>query len=128
MSQTQTRLLVRMVRENLADIPAFAIPAGFSLRRYQPGDEEKWLQIHLRADRLQPITSELYGREFGSDATLLDQRQYFLFAPDGEVIGTATAWFKDTFEGRRVGRVHWVAIVPEYQGCGLARPLMSTIC
>jgi ribosomal protein S18 acetylase RimI-like enzyme len=51
-----------------------------------------------------------------------------LLAPDGQAIGTATAWFKDNFEGRRFGRVHWVAIVPEYQGRGLAKPLMSTIC
>jgi len=128
MSTTQNHSLIRMIRENLEDIPEFELPNGFSLRRYQPGDEENWLRIHLLADQLQPITRELYGREFGSDAALLAQRQYYLLAPDGRAIGTATAWCKDNFEGRTFGRVHWVAIVPEFQGRGLAKPLMSTIC
>ncbi len=26
------------------------------------------------------------------------------------------------------GRVHWVALLPEVQGRGLARPLMTTVC
>jgi ribosomal protein S18 acetylase RimI-like enzyme len=117
-----------MIRKNLEQIPEFELPDGFSLRQYRPGDEENWLRIHLVADRLQPITPELYVREFGSDRARLSERQYFLLAPNGQAIGTATAWFKDNFEGRRFGRVHWVAIVPEYQGRGLAKPLMSTIC
>jgi ribosomal protein S18 acetylase RimI-like enzyme len=117
-----------MIRKNLEQIPGFELPDGFALRWYQPGDEETWLQIHLAADRLQPITPDLFNQQFGSDITVLPQRQCYLLAPDGQAIGTATAWFKDNFEGRRFGRVHWVAIVPEYQGRGLAKPLMSTIC
>src|ERR1041385_1568619 len=128
MSQVQTHSLIRMIRQNLDQIPEFELPGGYSLRWYQPGDEENWLQIHLAADRLQPISRELYVREFGSDAALLAQRQSYLVAPDGRAIGTATAWFKDNFEGRTFGRVHWVAIVPEFQGRGLAKPLMSKIC
>src|ERR1043166_3548370 len=128
MSPRQTHSLIRMIRENLDNLPDYALPGGFSLCSYQPGDEENWLQIHLAADRLQPIMPDLFGREFGSDAALLAQRQYYLIAPDGQAVGTASAWFKDNFEGRTFGRVHWVAIVPEYQGRGLAKPLMSAIC
>jgi GNAT superfamily N-acetyltransferase len=117
-----------MIRANLEKVPEVEIPEPFSVRRYQPGDEENWLRIHLLADRLQPITRELYGREFGSDEPSLRDRQYFLLAPNGQAIGTATAWFKNDFEGRRFGRVHWVAIIPEFQGRGLAKPLMSVIC
>ena len=128
MSEMQTHSPVRMIRQNLEHLPEFELPAGFSLRRYQLGDEENWLQIHLAADRLQPITPDLFAREFGSDDALLSQRQYYLLAPDSRPIGTASAWFKDDFEGRRFGRVHWVAIVPEFQGRGLAKPLMFAVC
>ena len=42
------------------------------------------------------------------------------------VVGTATAWFEVDAEGRGgdaqgAGRVHWVSVVPEAQGCGLAK-------
>jgi GNAT superfamily N-acetyltransferase len=117
-----------MVRQNLEGTPDFPCPAGFSLRWFQPGDRENWLRIHLAADCLQPISEALFAEQFGSHADLLPQRQCYLLAPDGQPIGTASAWFNDDFENRRFGRVHWVAVVPGYQGRGLAKPLMSTIC
>ena len=128
MSQMQIEFQVRMIRENLAGTPEFALPEGFSLRWYHPGDEENWFQIHRVADQLQTITPELFDRQFGSEAALLAQRQCYLLAPDGRPIGTGTAWFNNEFEGRKFGRVHWVAIVPDYQKRGLAKPLMSSIC
>jgi GNAT superfamily N-acetyltransferase len=30
--------------------------------------------------------------------------------------------------GREYGRVHWVAIVPEWQRHGLAKPLLTVVC
>src|SRR5205823_14626142 len=64
----------------------------------------------------------------GTDSALLAQRQCYLIDQAGKVIGTATAWFNDDFDGRRTGRVHWVAIVPEYQRRGLSKPLMTAVC
>ena len=117
-----------MVRERLERFPEFPLPAGFSIRWYQAGDEEVWLQIHRSAERLQSVTPELFGQQFGSDAALLSERQCYLVATGGEAIGTATAWFNDDFEGARFGRVHWVAVTPDYQGRGLARPLLTAVC
>ena len=119
---------VVMVRENLENIPEYAVPAGFSLRWYQPGDEAHWLRIHLLADRDSRIMPDLFVRRFGSDPILLVRRQCYLLDQHGEAIGTGTAWFDDRFEGARFGRVHYVAIVPEYQGRGLSKPLMTVIC
>jgi len=117
-----------MIREHLRDLPRLELPAGFALRLYQPSDEAHWLRIHLAADLLQPITPDLFASQFGSDPGLLADRQFYLLAPGGEVIGTATAWFKDNFEGRRFGRIHWLAIIPEFQGRGLSKPLLSATC
>ena len=58
----------------------------------------------------------------------LRRRQCYLLAPTGEVVGTGTAWFNNNLEGARWGRVHWLAIMPEFQGRGLAKPLMTSIC
>jgi len=160
-----------MVRANLDNVPEFMLPAGFTLRRYEPGDEAHWLRIHLAADPFNEITPELFRKQFGVEAERglqsssekhqdvpsssfssssaksrvksrtrtsqcgvnsalrdLRQRLCYLLAPTGEVVGTGTAWFNNNFEGARWGRVHWLAIMPEFQGRGLAKPLMTSIC
>ena len=119
---------VFMVRENLQGIPDYASPSGYSVRWYQAGDEDLWLKIHLVADKLNSITPELFAREFGDQPSLLAQRQCFLFDAHRRPVGTATAWFNDNFNGGSYGRVHWVAIVPEQQGRGLGKALMTIVC
>ena len=128
MDIVERNLSVIMVREHLDGIPQHALPSGFTIRWYRPGDEAHWVAIHRLADRYNVITPERFTREFGRDPERLRQRQCFLLSPRGEVIGTATAWFDDDFRGRRYGRVHWVAIVPAMQGRGLSKPLMSVVC
>jgi GNAT superfamily N-acetyltransferase len=51
-----------------------------------------------------------------------------LLSPDGAPIGTATAWFDKQYRGQEWGRLHWVAILPAWQGRGLGRPLLSVAC
>jgi GNAT superfamily N-acetyltransferase len=124
--EQSTRLL--MIRENLEAIPEFTPPAGFALRWYCDGDEAAWFDIHLKADLHNRITPPLFAQQFGTDPELLAQRQCYLIEPGGTAIGTATAWFNDDFDGCRIGRVHWVAVLPEYQGRGLSKPLMTAVC
>ncbi|MCD6291766.1 MAG: GNAT family N-acetyltransferase [Anaerolineae bacterium] len=119
---------INMVREHLDDIPDYPPPPGYLIHWYEPGDEKHWLNIHLVADKYSTITPELYVREFGRDPQLLHKRQFFLLSPTGAAIGTATAWFDDDYQGLPYGRVHWVAIVPEMQGRGLGKVLMTTVC
>ena len=117
-----------MIRPGLEGIPFFDLPKGFSLRWYQPGDDRCWFEIHRRADRENVITPDLFRRKFGSDEGELGRRQAYLVAPDESVIGTASAWFDRDFEGGQYGRVHYVAILPEYQGRGLSKPLLAKVC
>ena len=119
-----------MVRPHLNDIPRFDLPAPYTLRWYQPGDEQYWTSIHLEADRLNDITPELFRQQFGHDEAALAQRQAYLIDGDGTPVGTTSAWFNDPiafpqFAG--YGQVHWVAIHPEHQGKGLSRPLLGAV-
>lgn len=113
-----------MTRDNLDDVPLFDLPDGFSIRAYQTGDDVHWWDIHERADAAS-LTHRLgtFREFFGNNEAELRSRQRFLVAPDGEIIGTATAWL----DSAALGRVHWVAIVPEFQGRGLSKPLLSQI-
>jgi len=117
-----------MSRPTLDRIPEHALPQGFSFHWYEPGDESKWVAIHILADKFNEIGMDLYRKEFGDDETILRERQCFLLDPEGNAIGTATAWHGDESHGTEWGRVHWVAIVPTMQGRGLAKPLLSTVC
>lgn len=119
---------ITMIRENLDDIPQFALCEPFAIRRYEPGDENVWTDIHLKADRYNTITPDLFAKQFGSDVQVLRERQCYLCKADARAIGTASAWFDDNYNGQRSGRVHWVAIVPEMQGKGLSKPLLAAVC
>jgi GNAT superfamily N-acetyltransferase len=118
---------VRMTRENLENIPKFTLWDGYAIRWYQPGDEMAWQKIQSLADRYDEVTADLFQEEFGTDAKLLSKRQCFLCDGDNNAIGTASAWFGDQ-NGPSLGRIHWVAIIPEHQGKGLAKPLLAVVC
>ena len=128
MNESEKPIRVFMTRANLENIPEFPLPVGFSARWYQAGDEASWLRIQLAADRLNEITPELFLQQFGSDPALLCQRQCCLLDSRAEPIGTGTAWFKERFEGAPFGRVHWLAVLPQYQRRGLGKALMTILC
>jgi len=127
MDITQEYLDIRMIRKNLDAIPEYSVPTGYSIRWYQPGDEQLWRKIHLFADKYTQVTPDLFVREFGSNIPMLAERQCFLIDSKGFPIGTASAWF-DNRDEQSPGRIHWIAIIPEEQGKGLAKTLLSTVC
>jgi GNAT superfamily N-acetyltransferase len=121
-------LQVRMVRVPLDHLPQFPLPAGFCIRNYQPGDAQTWLGIVEAADPYLASHRTAYERAFGGRTSLLHERQLFLCDPAGKAIGTATAWFDDDYFGQAFGRVHWVAIAPDWQGKGLGKALTTAVC
>lgn len=128
MNVRERNVRVVMVREDLDSIPEFPLPTGYSVRWYQPGDEQHWLDIHRAADKYNAITPDLFAREFGAAREALKEGQCFLFDANQSPVGTATAWFNDNFNGAAYGRVHWVAVVPAHQGRGLGKALTSIVC
>jgi ribosomal protein S18 acetylase RimI-like enzyme len=112
---------VRMVLPSLDGFPEYELPEGYRFRGYVPGDCDAWVEITAAADNFQPITHVLFADQFGGKDAQLARRMFFICHGD-EVVGTSTAWFDDGELAR--GRVHWVAIHPDYQGRGLAKPLL----
>jgi len=119
---------VSMAVERLDDLPSYPLPSGYSVRFYEPGDEEVWRKIQSAADRLNTITGTLFDEQFGGDAARLASRQCYLLAEGAGAIGTATAWYDRRHHGRAYGRIHWVALLPDWQGRGLSKPLLSVVC
>lgn len=116
-----------MIRPNLDDIPVFNLPKPFKLRNYHKGDEENWFQIYKAADHYNKIYSAMFKEYFGADEVKLGRRQFYICNEDDQTIATATSWYNEDYHGESIGRVHWVAVHPDYQGLGLAKPLISNV-
>jgi N-acetylglutamate synthase-like GNAT family acetyltransferase len=127
MDRIREYISVKMVRESLDGIPEYSLPAGYSIQWYKPGYEIHWQTIQSLADEYNRVTPELFEEQFGADTQLLSERQCYLFDSEKDIIGTATAWL-DNQGKKSLGRIHWVAIVPQQQGKGLAKPLLTIIC
>jgi GNAT superfamily N-acetyltransferase len=119
---------MRMILEELSNAPNYELPPAFSFKWYTLGDEQSWLEIQQSADRYNQISLDLFRQQFGYDLERLRKRQCFIIDAKQRAIGTATAWFDLNYFGKEYGRIHWVAIIPEMQGQGLAKPLMAFIC
>lgn len=117
---------VPMLRPSLDDFPHYALPHPFTIRWYRQGDEQHWLAMKARSDHFHQADLTYYRNTYGAHADLLPQRQAFLCDGAAQPIGTATAWFEE-FDDQHYGKVNWVFIVPEGQGQGLAKPLLSVI-
>lgn len=116
-----------MIRDNLEDIPQFELPKQFYIRNYHKGDEENWFKIYKAADHYNKIYSSMFKEYFGADEAKLARRQFYVCNESDEAIATATAWYNDDYHGSHIGRIHWVAVHPEYQGLGLSKPLLSSV-
>jgi GNAT superfamily N-acetyltransferase len=128
MSVIDEYISVTMTREHLEDIPQFHLPPGFTVRWYQDGDEELWLEIERASEDHIEITHELFVEWHGDHLPVLKDRMFFLLDSEMNTIGTATAWFLNEYNGKPYGRVGWVAIIPEMRSRGLSRPMMTVLC
>jgi GNAT superfamily N-acetyltransferase len=128
MSISNAIVSVTMIRDDLEGIPQFPLPPGYTIRWYQDGDEELWLEIERASEEYIEITHGLFMEWHGDHLSKLKDRMFFLLDPEMKAIGTATAWFLDEYGGKPYGRVGWVAIVPDMRGLGLSRPMMTVLC
>lgn len=120
---------VGMTRPHFENISTYDMPQPFTLRKYQPGDEKAWLAIHIKADPFNTFNEESFYKAFDRDEQRWRENQFYICDPNGQPIGTATAWtVKKDEDATAQGLVHWVAIDPDYQGKGLAKPLMAAVC
>ena len=118
-------LRVTMVCESLEKIPQHALPPGYRMRPYRPGDRRRWVRIWQASERFVKVTAQTFDAVFGADLPAMARRGLFLVAPDGRDVGTITAWYQRSHHGRRWGRIHWVAILPAHRGRGLSKAMMT---
>ena len=113
-----------LIMRRPAHLPLLGVPAlppGFSLRPYRPGDAALWARLEtsvLEFDE-ESAARAYFAERFLPREDLLRERCWFVCAPDGRVVSTATAW-----EEAGVNLLHWVSTDPAFQRRGLARAVV----
>ena len=120
--------ILSMILPSFGALRRHDLPPGFSIRAFQPGDEESWLHIHERTGVYDPISPTLFATEFGDSPEELVDRQLFVVEPRGNAIATGTGWLPQADRPRALGRVHWIAVDPDYQRKGIGAGLVSELC
>lgn len=116
---------VWMIHRDLARAPRHELPRGYAFRFFREGDIATWMRVQQAAIPEFTVTEKMFHDDMPGDTALWSQRVLFLVGPEGDDIGSITAWHAEEPPGVLVGQVHWVAIVPAAQGRGLGKPLMS---
>jgi GNAT superfamily N-acetyltransferase len=114
-----------MVRENLENIPQYPLPDGYRVRLFRAGDRKTWVRVQQASEPFVAVTPKTFDDNFGDDLSAMRRRGYFLVSPDGEDVGTITAWYDRKYAGRRWGRIHWVAITPPHRAKHLSKGMMT---
>lgn len=124
-SMDQTSLY--MVRRDLKTIPDYRIfDDEFTIRLIEPDEQREWPSLTFAAGEFTTLYAaiERFKREFGPHIDEFYKRNLVLTYRQKTIVGTATAWFSDDFRGQPMGRLHYFAIHPDFQGKNLARPLL----
>ncbi len=106
--------------------PSMPCPLGFRIRCLRPDEGPVWAHIeHIVNEFANPDAAlDRFRWEFAPFPQQIAQRCLVVETTNGDVVGTTSAWYHPAFQGGLWGRLHWVAILLEYQGKGLARPLL----
>ena len=103
----------------------FATPEGYTIRPYRDGDEVHWAAIETSVGEFSSVEKamERWNNEYLPQIEMVRRRCLFAIGPDGQYLGTCTAW--EVFEPEVKFMIHWVAVKPEAQGLGLGGALVS---
>ena len=115
-------------RDDLRNIPQYSLPEGYRFVFYRPGDRDTWIDIEKSAREFSSYEQGLgsWNRYYEGREDLLPNRMVFIETDKGEKVATASAYF-DIYGNDKTGAgwLHWVAVRREYQGRGLAKPLIA---
>lgn len=114
-----------LIRNNLDEIPSAELTPGLCVSPVNGReDSQMWLELVRFAETLSEIKNEKFVEAYGTDTQTISDRVYFVRDKNAKPIATVGAWFgTDEWEGW--GRIHWLYILPEYQGQGIGKALLT---
>lgn len=130
-------ILIGMHRRHIRSIPRYELVTGYAFRRFEPGDEMRWvaIQAEANADTVQ-VDLRTFQDTFGNNLDQMPDRSWFVIDPAGREIASITAWWRrvpvdasagSTAAERNQGLIHWVAVLPDCQGKGIGKAMMTRV-
>lgn len=116
------------LRRDLADLPAYSLPDGVTLRPFRPGrDEDAVTEVNHLAFEWHPEQGAMTADDVrAAEAEPWFDADGFLLAVDADDRLLGFHWTKvhpDAGDGRPIGEVYVVGVRPDAQGGGLGRGL-----
>ncbi len=117
---------ILLYNDNPQKIKEYPLPNGYRFVYYKNGDRDSWIEIEKSAKEFETYEEGLRAWEkyYGGHESELGERMFFVEAENGEKVATATAYYEPR-DASGAGWLHWVAVRRDFQGKGLARPLIS---
>lgn len=119
-----------MLERDLKILPHFLLPDGYRYVFFKPGDRDQWIDIEKSAKEFTSYEQglESWNRYYAGKEDELTKRMVFIEDEDGRKAATATAFYDIRgIDQSGDGWLHWVAVRREYQGRGLAKPLITHV-
>jgi mycothiol synthase len=114
---------LRMLRPHLDALPPLAVPSGYRLRTYRPGDELAWAAIMSAPDGIGRDWTAEKVRERLIDQPVFEPEGLFFATCDaegGRPVASACAW-RGSLQEHITGTLHMVCALVEHRGHGLGR-------
>ncbi|WP_165003825.1 MULTISPECIES: GNAT family N-acetyltransferase [unclassified Enterococcus] len=115
-----------MTRPLEAPVPPIPLADGFHFEYYDSGAEADWAAIETAVGEFEDEKKALayFQQNFAPYPEELKKRMLFVVTEKGDRIATCTAWQKKRKDGS-FPVFHWLAVMPDYQGKGLAKALTA---
>jgi len=115
-----------MRREAGKPNPNFLLPEGYRYVLFTDGDETSWAKIETSVHEYESEFAALlnFSKNFMPFKNELICRCIFIENAATDKIATSMAWWRMIGDERRAW-LHWVAVMPEYQGLGLGKAIVS---
>ncbi len=110
---------LKMEKKGLSDLPEIAVPEGYVLRHFQPGDEAGMGRVY-EVSELGNSTVEAVRKTILENPCFRPER-VLIIEHEGDVVGTAAAWLEP--REPEVGYLHMVGVLPEHRGRQLGKIL-----
>jgi len=113
MSDLPTTPQLHMLRPHLRDLPALALPDGYIVRTFQPGDDAHWSRIIGLSFQTEPEQMP-FDAMMRASPSFLPERVFFVCLGD-EPVATTSAWYLPEITPD-AGTIHYVGTLPGHTG------------
>ena len=117
-----------MYKEDNQNYPKYSLPSGYSFCMYKKGDEAKWAEVEISVGQFESVQEgiDCFNIQFADKNCKKEDRILFVKDPSGKIVATGAMW-TGIFNGKKVERMHWIAVDESCKGKGIAKAIVTEL-